>query len=218
MARLSTLVLFGLLSLVVASPQYEEINRNAECDVSNDLLYLNQDSWNDCFFGSFPGGSCTNDDACMCTQQKYRERYFCCMAEKCAASVLPDSIERQTLECEARNMEFTFDVEKACGIKLTTTSSIISATTTSATTGEGTSTANGSANESSATSASTAAASTQDTTTETSSTGTSGSSSTGASEASSTESTTPVDNSASQARVMLNGVVLLVAMYAVLLW
>ncbi|KAF4838796.1 hypothetical protein CGCTS75_v000643 [Colletotrichum tropicale] len=56
----------------------------------------------------------------MCTQQKYRERYFCCMAEKCDASVLPDSIQRQTSECEARNMPFTFDTEAVCGIKLST--------------------------------------------------------------------------------------------------
>ncbi|KAK2733786.1 hypothetical protein CKAH01_08200 [Colletotrichum kahawae] len=42
------------------------------------------------------------------------------MAEKCDASVLPDSIQRQTSECEARNMPFTFDTEAVCGIKLST--------------------------------------------------------------------------------------------------
>lgn len=46
-------------------------------------------SQNGCFFGSFLGGSCTDDAACMCTQQKYREAYFCCMAEKCDSDVVP---------------------------------------------------------------------------------------------------------------------------------
>ncbi|KAF5499692.1 hypothetical protein CGCF413_v006161 [Colletotrichum fructicola] len=110
MPQFSVVILLGLGggSLVAATPfDQEKQNRDAECD-------------NGCFFGSFPGGSCTNDAACMCTQQKYRERYFCCMAEKCDASVLPDSIQRQTSECEARNMPFTFDTEAVCGIKLNT--------------------------------------------------------------------------------------------------
>ncbi|KAF4844866.1 hypothetical protein CGCSCA4_v007104 [Colletotrichum siamense] len=110
MPQFSVVILLGLVggSLVAATPfDQEKQNRDAECD-------------NGCFFGSFPGGSCTNDAACMCTQQKYRERYFCCMAEKCDASVLPDSIQRQTSECEARNMPFTFDTEAVCGIKLST--------------------------------------------------------------------------------------------------
>ncbi|KAF4924270.1 hypothetical protein CGCVW01_v004202 [Colletotrichum viniferum] len=110
MLQFWAIVLLGLVggSLVAATPfDQEKQNRDAECD-------------NECFFGSFPGGSCTNDAACMCTQQKYRERYFCCMAEKCDASVLPDSIQRQTSECEARNMPFTFDTEAVCGIKLST--------------------------------------------------------------------------------------------------
>ncbi|KAJ0313255.1 hypothetical protein COL516b_000186 [Colletotrichum fioriniae] len=62
MSRLFTaLVLAGLgANLAVGTPfDQEEQNRNAECD-------------NGCFFGSFPGGSCTNDAACMCTQQKYQ--------------------------------------------------------------------------------------------------------------------------------------------------
>ncbi|KAK7943105.1 uncharacterized protein PG986_012218 [Apiospora aurea] len=128
MARLATtLVLFSIActTLVSATPgpfNQEESNRNSDCD-------------NGCFFGSFPGGSCTNDAACMCTQQKYREKYFCCMAQKCAASVLPDSIDRQNSECGARNMPFTFDVEAACGIKLAASSSAVmpSSTATSTT-------------------------------------------------------------------------------------
>ncbi|KAI3555609.1 hypothetical protein CABS01_02755 [Colletotrichum abscissum] len=128
MSRLLTaLALVGLGANVAMGIPFdqEEQNRNAECD-------------NGCFFGSFPGGSCTNDAACMCTQQKYRERYFCCMAQKCAASVLPDSIQRQTLECEARNMPFTFDTEAVCGIKLTTSTSVAPTVTVTVTGGAGT--------------------------------------------------------------------------------
>ncbi|KKZ60236.1 hypothetical protein EMCG_05046 [[Emmonsia] crescens] len=125
MARLSALlVLFGLLSTTLASAKkpidFDEINRNAQCD-------------NDCFFGSFPPGSCTNDPACTCTQQKYRETYFCCMGKKCASSVLPDSVQRLSLDCEGRSLPFTFDAEAVCGIKLTTSSATsASATSTSA--------------------------------------------------------------------------------------
>ncbi|KAK1691134.1 hypothetical protein BDP55DRAFT_724680 [Colletotrichum godetiae] len=128
MSRLfTTLVVAGIgANLAMGMPyDQEEQNRNADCD-------------NGCFFGSFPGGSCTNDAACMCTQQKYRERYFCCMAQKCAASVLPDSIQRQTLECEARNMPFTFDIEAVCGIKLTTSTSAAPAVTVTVTAVAGT--------------------------------------------------------------------------------
>ncbi|KAH8201628.1 hypothetical protein TruAng_004234 [Truncatella angustata] len=120
-------------NLAAASPIYdqEQQERDATCDVSTarprstgteGLITDAPPCQNNCFFGSFPGGSCTNDAACMCTQQKYREKYFCCMAEKCAASVMPDSITRQTSECEARNLPFTFDAEAVCGIKLTTSS------------------------------------------------------------------------------------------------
>ncbi|KAJ5132865.1 hypothetical protein N7448_007023 [Penicillium atrosanguineum] len=119
MARLSAVfLLLGLLGTNVVAEYNETLqNINADCD-------------NGCFFGSFPGGSCTNDAACMCDQQKYRETYFCCMAKKCASNVLPDSIQRQTLECEARNMPFTFDEEAACGISPSTSASPATVTVT----------------------------------------------------------------------------------------
>ncbi|KAI1039352.1 hypothetical protein LB505_008587, partial [Fusarium chuoi] len=85
---------------------------------------------NGCFDASFPGGSCTNDPACMCTQKKYREAYFCCMAKKCDADVMPESVERQHTECQARNLDFTFDAEKVCGIKSEGTSTSSSSSTT----------------------------------------------------------------------------------------
>ncbi|EEU37820.1 uncharacterized protein NECHADRAFT_88272 [Fusarium vanettenii 77-13-4] len=192
----SWLMLFSLLGVGHASAQrfnQEEQNRNADCD-------------NGCFFGSFPGGSCTNDAACMCTQQEYRERYFCCMAEKCAASVLPDSIQRQTLECEARNMEFTFDVEKVCGIKLTTTSSAVSFTAPFRVS----STVISGSDESSTTSTLASTASTPETTTDASSAGTS--------EASSAGNSAPTTNSGLQLKAMVNGIAITAALSGIMLW
>ncbi|WYZ42525.1 hypothetical protein EsH8_VI_000224 [Colletotrichum jinshuiense] len=209
----AVLVLLGLLSagLAVASPEFdqEEDNRNSSCD-------------NGCFFGSFPGGSCTNDAACMCTQQKYREAYFCCMAQKCAASVLPASIQRQNSECGARNMPFTFDVEAVCGIKLTTSTTASSSAA---------STATGDPKSSAASASSTAASATV--TSEVSSTGKSSDSSAGVSgaaftgasvapttgsqtsSAGSTASTTP--SSAPADRVAMSSLATLVAMSVLLL-
>ncbi|KAI6765658.1 hypothetical protein HG530_006728 [Fusarium avenaceum] len=119
----NSILLLSLLGtgLAVAAPQFDQEAelRKSECD-------------NGCFFGSFPGGSCTDDAACMCTQQKYREAYFCCMAEKCDSDVMPESIERQHTECSARNLDFSFDAEKVCGIKLTTTTTSTSSATVTA--------------------------------------------------------------------------------------
>ncbi|KAM0313695.1 hypothetical protein ACHAPQ_011988 [Fusarium lateritium] len=124
MVRLyNSILLLSLLGtgFAVAAPQFDQEAelRKSECD-------------NGCFFGSFPDGSCTDDAACMCTQQKYREAYFCCMAEKCDSDVMPESIERQHTECSARNLDFTFDAEKVCGIKPTTTTASAPSTTATA--------------------------------------------------------------------------------------
>lgn len=43
------------------------------------------------------------------------------MAKECAPRVFPEGLTRESLECESRNLPFTFDVEKACGFQLTTT-------------------------------------------------------------------------------------------------
>ncbi|RSL61194.1 hypothetical protein CEP53_005215 [Fusarium sp. AF-6] len=197
MARFfSWMMLFSLLGLGFASPQkynQEEQNRNADCD-------------NGCFFSSFPGGSCTDDAACMCTQQKYRERYFCCMAEKCAASVLPDSIQRQTLECEARNLEFTFDVEKVCGIKLTTTSFAASSPVTSTVSSIVTS----SSDESSTTSTLASTTPAPETTTD--------ASSADASETASAGNAAPTTNGGLQMKSMVNGVAIMAALSGIMLW
>ncbi|KAJ5593426.1 hypothetical protein N7537_010330 [Penicillium hordei] len=121
MARFpAVFVLFALLAatLVTAFNQTLELE-NSNCD-------------NNCYFDSFPGGSCTDDPACMCDKQQYREAYFCCMKD-CNPNVMPDSITRQHRECKARNMDFTFDAEALCGIKLTTSAGFLvaAATTTS---------------------------------------------------------------------------------------
>ncbi|CEI61535.1 hypothetical protein FVEN_g9376 [Fusarium venenatum] len=124
MVRLSnSLILIGILaSGAVAAPEFDQEAelRRSNCD-------------NGCFDDSFPGGSCTNDPACMCTQNKYREAYFCCMAKNCEAIVVTRSVERQHDECQARNLDFTFDVEKVCGIKLAATTSTTSSVETAAT-------------------------------------------------------------------------------------
>ncbi|EWZ83347.1 hypothetical protein FOWG_13259 [Fusarium oxysporum f. sp. lycopersici MN25] len=121
MVRPSTFLIFSLFgsALAVAVPQFDQGAelRKSECD-------------NGCFDDSFPGGSCTNDPACMCTQKTYREAYFCCMAKKCDADVMPESVERQHTECQARNLDFTFDAEKLCGIKLEATSTSAASSTT----------------------------------------------------------------------------------------
>ncbi|KLP00212.1 uncharacterized protein LW94_14581 [Fusarium fujikuroi] len=64
-------------------------------------------------------------------EKKYREAYFCCMAKKCDADVMPESVERQHTECQARNLDFTFDAEKGCGIESEGTSTCSLSSTTS---------------------------------------------------------------------------------------
>ncbi|KAJ5620456.1 hypothetical protein N7510_004440 [Penicillium lagena] len=78
MARLSSVfVLFALLAATIVTAYNQTLEEeNATCD-------------NNCFFNSFPGGSCTNDAQCMCDKQEYREAYFCCMGKNCNPNVLP---------------------------------------------------------------------------------------------------------------------------------
>ncbi|KIL87017.1 hypothetical protein FAVG1_09571 [Fusarium avenaceum] len=183
----NSILLLSLLGtgLAVTAPQFDQEAelRKSECD-------------NGCFFGSFPGGSCTDDAACMCTQQKYREAYFCCMAEKCDSDVMPESIERQHTECSARNLDFSFDAEKVCGIKLTTTTtSTSSATVTAETTSI--------KHESLATTVSASMTSTTETTIVRESVESTESTESTA-QTSSTESAIPVTDSAAQLRAAMN--------------
>ncbi|CEJ61428.1 hypothetical protein PMG11_09963 [Penicillium brasilianum] len=180
----SLLALLGVLGAPLAAAAYNqtEQNENATCD-------------NGCFFSSF-NGSCANDAACMCDQQKYREAYFCCMGKKCASSVLPDSIVRQQADCNARNMPFTFDALAVCGITLTTT-------TTSSTTASSGSSASSTASTASATTSAGSATGTS----AASSTDASGSSATASKTNTASSTSTPTGNSASSNTVMLNAVV-----------
>ncbi|OBT65509.1 hypothetical protein VE03_05007 [Pseudogymnoascus sp. 23342-1-I1] len=162
---------------------------------------------NDCFNSSFPGGSCTDDPACMCTQQKYRERYFCCMVKNknCPNTVFPDALKRSSSSCEERNLPFTFDVEQVCGVKLTTTSAVPTPTPTPSSDSTKSST---SETTKATTPGGTTEGSAPDSTAEASSSGTSAASSTG--------SVTPVPNSAPQVTVIFNGVAVLLAASAML--
>ncbi|KAJ5462610.1 hypothetical protein N7475_007554 [Penicillium sp. IBT 31633x] len=130
MARLSNaFTLFALLGATLVTAYNQTLqHENADCD-------------NNCFWDSFPGGSCTNDVACMCSQQQYREAYFCCMGKNCNPNVLPDSITRQRRECNARDMAFTFDAEAICGVKLTTSAGVLVAATSTSTSTTATATA-----------------------------------------------------------------------------
>ncbi|KAI0159308.1 hypothetical protein BJ166DRAFT_529879 [Pestalotiopsis sp. NC0098] len=192
MARLtSALLLFGLLgSAVVSASPYDQVeqNRDATCD-------------NGCFFSSFDGG-CAEDAACMCDQTAHREAYFCCMAEKCDESVLPDSIVRRTAECEARNMPFgDFDVEAVCGITLSTSSTATAASST----GTGTATTG------------TASAATATDSTAASTTAAASSSSTASLTSSGTASATATSGGASSPRVMAGAIGALLAVSGMML-
>ncbi|GKU22862.1 unnamed protein product [Fusarium langsethiae] len=182
----NSLVLVGILApcLAVATPEFDQEAelRRSNCD-------------NGCFDDSFPGGSCTNDPACMCTQNKYREAYFCCMAKNCEAIVLTRSVERQHDECQARNLDFTFDTEKVCGIKLAASTS-----TTSSTEAAAPSTA-------SEASSAVAAPITSDTETKT----TSDKNAKDTAQASPTESAAPVTDNVPQLKPALGGLVLFMA-------
>ncbi|CAG7563482.1 unnamed protein product [Fusarium equiseti] len=188
MVRFSdSLMLIGMLAtgLAVAAPEFDEAAelRRSNCD-------------NDCFFESFPGGSCTDNPACHCTEKKYREAYYCCIAKNCEPIVLTRSIERHHDGCIARNLDFTFDVEEACGIKLETTSSAVSAKT---------------AATSAATSAASKTTSAATETIETESTKTADKSVEGTAEASATGSSVPVTDGVAALQPAMDGLALFMA-------
>ncbi|KFY41096.1 hypothetical protein V494_03201 [Pseudogymnoascus sp. VKM F-4513 (FW-928)] len=219
MARLSpSLMLFCFLSstLVAQEIQWtssEEDTKDAVCN-------------NSCADRTIPNNYCTDDIPCVCTETTHREEFFCCVIEKCAPRVFPDSLSRTMSGCEAMGLPFTLDVEKVCGVKLTITSaapeiptpsvtgdstkSSTSDDTTKASTPESTSEASTPDNTSEAsTPDSSSKASTSDSTSDAPSSGTSGAASEG--------SVTPVPNSAPQATVIFNGAAIIVATFAMLL-
>ncbi|KFY28711.1 hypothetical protein V493_02794 [Pseudogymnoascus sp. VKM F-4281 (FW-2241)] len=157
-----------------------------EAPVPTDTGEAASDCDNNCFWDSFPGGSCTDDPACMCTQQKYH------------------ALKRHSKNCEGRNLPFTFDVEKVCGVTFTTSTTAPAATSTPAPT------ATGDSSEVSSASETTAKGTTPD--------GSTGASSSGTDipEASATEAATPAPNSAPRASVVFNGVAIVIAASAML--
>ena len=155
------------------------------------------------------------------------------MSIRIAADRVPDSIERQHTECQARNMDFTFDSEKVCGIKLAVVSSAVpeeitataisnsdegSAATSFLQEAPATAVASPASTQSSASKPSSpissvkapSAVSTLDSTSKVASTGTSTTSPTGTAAAPS--------NSAPQARAVLSGMGIAIAASAMMLW
>ena len=120
------------------------------------------------------------------------ERTTPLLADHVSPSVSTESIERQHSECGARNLDFTFDAEKVCSIKLTTTTTSASSTTVATT-------ASSVSHESAATSTSALVTSNAETTTTAESTP----------EASSTGNNAPVTDSAAQEKVVFSGIAML---------
>ncbi|OQE36977.1 hypothetical protein PENCOP_c011G07622 [Penicillium coprophilum] len=177
MARLSIvfvrLAIFSA-TLVTAFNQTFQLE-NSNCD-------------NNCFFSSFPGGSCTDDAACMCDKQQYREAYFCCMKD-CNPNVLPEAV---------------------CGVKLTTSAGIlVAATTTTATSATSTATVVHSTTGDSKSSTGSVSGTTVLSSTSTQAV------STAQNQTSSASSTPAPTNAASGKGVMLNTVMVIVAVSAV---
>ncbi|CAI7645245.1 unnamed protein product [Penicillium bialowiezense] len=205
MARLSVIsLLFAILgtNLVTAFNQTLELE-NSACD-------------NNCWSDSFPGGSCTDDAACMCDQQKYREAYFCCMGKYCNSNVLPDSVTRQNRDCEARNMAFTFDSEAVCGVKLTTSAGVLVAATTAASSATSSATSAATATESVTTGDSESSSASASTTSAASSTITSKASTSGDQTASA--SATSTSPNAAAGREILSPAMILLGISALSLW
>jgi hypothetical protein len=115
-----------------------------------------------------------------------------CPCVEAANRLRVGSIERHHDGCIARNLDFTFDVEEACGIKLEITSSAVSAKTA-------------------ATSAASETSSAATETTETESTKTADKSVEGTAEASATGSSIPVTDGVAALQPAMDGLALFMA-------
>ncbi|TLS29296.1 hypothetical protein PpBr36_00492 [Pyricularia pennisetigena] len=87
---------------------------------------------NKCFDKSFAPGSCTNDPACTCNQEKMRNDYMCCEVKECAninevaTERVAEHLERTWQACGPLEHNRPFDkpdVEKLCGVSLKVSSS-----------------------------------------------------------------------------------------------
>ncbi|KAM7223003.1 hypothetical protein V8F06_001559 [Rhypophila decipiens] len=107
---LAVTVLSASINLAAASPQaydQEAQQRGAKCN-------------NDCLTQAWPEGYCVNEPGCNCNHQDKREKWLCCIADRCDQSVLTDAMESSLQDCQLRNKPYQFDPEAVCGIKLTT--------------------------------------------------------------------------------------------------
>ncbi|KAM7197549.1 hypothetical protein V8F33_005515 [Rhypophila sp. PSN 637] len=107
---LAITVLSASITLAAASPQaydQEAQQRGAKCN-------------NDCLTQAWPEGYCVNEPGCNCNHQDKREKWLCCIADRCDQSVLTDAMESSLHDCQLRNKPYEFDPEAVCGIKLTT--------------------------------------------------------------------------------------------------
>ncbi|KFZ17665.1 hypothetical protein V502_04478 [Pseudogymnoascus sp. VKM F-4520 (FW-2644)] len=112
MARLSTsLMLFCLLGIALAVPGEPDDQEQYRDDICNNACLERS---------NFPDPSCLNDPDCVCKDNTHIEAAFCCMIERCAPSVFPRALQRSSLHCESKNLEFSFDA-RVCGSKPTST-------------------------------------------------------------------------------------------------
>ncbi|TLD23302.1 hypothetical protein PspLS_07257 [Pyricularia sp. CBS 133598] len=151
MVRTSTYAI-ALLGSIVAMTTAQKTQE--ELDKSNVV----SDCINKCFYKSFVPGSCTNDPACACNQEKMRNDMYCCEAKECAnineiaTERVIGHIERIWESCGPFEHNRPFakpavsDVEKMCGVtfKMSSSSSSLSASSTAAPTGSSTGTSSSS--------------------------------------------------------------------------
>jgi hypothetical protein len=130
MTRLSPLIVLGLVGAAAATANPQTIDwearqkqqhKDAECD-------------NGCFFDFFTNKCNADNPACFCTLAEERQKYYCCVAEKCEPHVFFDSLDRHIAGCVAwdKPIETEIDTEATCGIKMPALSTSFSASITSA--------------------------------------------------------------------------------------
>ncbi|KAF5723662.1 hypothetical protein FMUND_1596 [Fusarium mundagurra] len=111
------LSLFGS-ALAVAAPQFDQgaESRKSDCDASSPVAFTSPR---------------TNRGLRMAASMPAFPAVHAPMIRpKCDADVMPESIERQHTGCQARNLDFTFDAEKVCGITSEVTSTSAASLTT----------------------------------------------------------------------------------------
>ncbi|KAG4291947.1 hypothetical protein FPRO06_13200 [Fusarium proliferatum] len=120
MVRASAFLILSLFgsALGVAAPQFDQGAelRKSECDASSSHHIY-----------EFLPNTCRRMAALM---PAFREVHVPMIRPKCDADVMPESVERQHTECQARNLDFTFDAEKVCGMKSEGTSTCSLSSTT----------------------------------------------------------------------------------------